>query len=149
MTNNKFKIHGCSILLLIAIICIGICFVKLPNVYYEQFLPIIAVVLFCICFILLYKYIEVSGTEINVIYPFRLFYKSKFFVIADVSSVLYIVGGRGPNLLRISMKNKRQISIYVDFVKRSTMLEILHFFESKGIAVEVKGTENNSINDLK
>ena len=121
------------------------CTVLSVNVY------IIALITLSVTFffVSLISVAYVYENRIVIKHPLRFFHRVVEISYRDCITVLYtpmITKASAEQLIFIS---KDHMAYHVDRNTRIIKKEILQFFESKGLRVEVLGTYNNSINDLK
>lgn len=90
----------------------------------------------------------VKDHDVIIQYPFRFFKRTTIIKIHNINKIRFSKqnGKAAPEFIRFYVKDQSH-KLYLESWRNYYVM--LHFFESKGIIVEVRGTENNSINDLK
>lgn len=92
--------------------------------------------------------ISLCEDSVVITYPFRFFKKKCDICYSEIQSILFHVmaSKASSEYLVFYMKDGTHKKIMLDI--NNISLEFLLFFQTKGINIEVKGTENNSIKDL-
>ena len=97
------------------------------------------------CFI---SIVTIKENQVAIKYPFRLFFRNKTIDISNIIKILFNNqnGKAAPECIRFYCKDIHYI-VYMESWRN--YYPMLFFFKSKGIDVIIKGTENNSIEDLR
>lgn len=82
-------------------------------------------------------------------YPLRFCHRGYYFSLSDISSIMYhvMVSKASSEYLKLKLKNGKQFKILI--FSFSKLYPIIAFAQSKGITIQVTGTENNSLDDLR
>lgn len=164
MTDKEFlKFRSRSLWIFFYSLSISIClFIIVYSVYdYDLMCSImISILLLYLLSMWWYSDVYIYEDKIVIKYPLRIkFARSKTIFLSDVKSIKYIAPYKVPASLDIKyvkLINKEgykekiyKKNVNLNIMTSKSIAPMLHFFASKDIAVEIRGTENNSINDLK
>ena len=119
---------------------------------YNYIYLLVSIISICF-FICLFQVTHIYEDTIKIVYPLRFFYKPiqeiQYHQITKL--ICYVPRARGDSpRFKISLQEQgKSISIRYDNINGNKLYNLLLFLESKINIVEVSGTENNSIEDIK
>ncbi len=146
--KNEIKIFRWTISIFLSVVSIGL-FMYICLLY-QLDVWIIIVVIPTIVFIGL-QYIAIITFKSNTIvvkYPFRIISSKKYLDLREVLSIKYIeIGGLWSDRIMFLYKQKGKDILHLELFYN--YYELLKLLQSKGIVIEVEGTDNNTIEDLR
>lgn len=119
---------------------------------YKYISLLVSIISICF-FICLFQVTHIFEDTIKIVYPLRFFYKPiqeiQYHQITKL--ICYVPKARGDSpKIKITLKEQnKNLSIRYDNINRAQLYNLLLFLKSKINIVEVSGTDNNSIEDLK
>ena len=119
---------------------------------YNYIYLLVSIISICF-FICLFQVTHIFEDTIKIVYPLRFFYKPiqeiQYHQITKL--ICYVPRARGDSpKFKITLHEQgKTISIRYDNINRAQLYNLLLFLKSKINIVEVSGTDNNSIEDLK
>ncbi len=149
--NPKFKIYNWYIMVYAAVfVGLDCCYYYKFNLYNIYITIIIGFAILCI-FANWVSILTVYDDIIKIKYPFRFTNKVINIDISDIESVRYNVmaSKASSEFIKFHLKNGKFIKVNLQSLKTKYRYPMLVHIQSKGVVVEVSGTENNSIEDLR
>lgn len=143
--NKIFCFTNWGVIITFFVICAGMMAIFL--VLDIKWMLILSVLLFIASFSGI-SIVNVYEEIVVITYPFRLLKRECNICYSNIKSILFHVmaSKASSEYLVFYMKNGTHKKVMLDV--NNVSLEMLLFFQAKGINIEVKGTENNSIDDL-
>ena len=144
--NDLYCLTNWHAVIDILIICITLSVVSvIMNIVW---LIVILFFVFALSFGFVSK-INISENMVTIKYPYGFIKKDHTISFTDIDSVIYSVAvtKATSEYIKFSFKDGGNFKVTLDSGKVSK--EILKYIQSKGIRVEVRGSENNSIEDLR
>lgn len=144
--NDLYCLTNWHAVIDILIICITLSVVSvIMNIVW---LIVILFFVFALSFGFVSK-INISENMVTIKYPYGFIKKDYTISFTDIDSVIYSVAvtKATSEYIKFNFKDGGNFKVTLDSGKVSK--EILKYIQSKGIRVEVRGSENNSIEDLR
>ncbi len=146
MSKVKYKIINWGIVIDALIICITMAVIVVLNSMLWILMPI--VILFLV-FLMFVSIVKIDESYIAVKYPFRPIKREFIIQWTQIETfVFHIMSSKASSeYMLFCLRDGIHIKVLLDVNKITK--EMLLFIQSKNIKIEVKGTENNSIEDLR
>lgn len=104
-------------------------------------------------FVCLFQVTIIYNDKIKIIYPLRIFYRHirllQYDQITKIICRIPTSKGDSPRLELFLLNQNKKVIIKYDNINRHKLYELLVFLNSKIDIIEVYGTNNNTIEDLK
>lgn len=143
--NKHFRYFNWTIAIEGIIIAVGLSYIGFLHDCFWAFLIGGVVLYVFMCFI---SNVTVNETQIDIKYPFRLLCRNKTLEINMIVKILFSNqnGKAAPEFICFYYKDTHY-KVYLESWRN--YYQMLCFFRTKGIDIVIKGTENNSIEDLR